>query len=121
VRKIGSVVALGAIALLVAAVSAFAGQATGAATAQKVTVGMREFKFAVTPKSVKKNVPVTFALTNNGSTGHDFKIGGKKSPLVAASKKGTLKVTFKKAGRYSYLCTVPGHAAAGMKGVLVVK
>ena len=120
-RKIVSIVALGALAALVATVSALGARATGSATAQKVTVGMREFKFAVSPKTVKKNVPVTFGLTNNGSTGHDFKIGGKKSPLVAASKKGTLKVTFKKAGRYSYLCTVPGHAAAGMKGVLVVK
>jgi uncharacterized cupredoxin-like copper-binding protein len=121
VRKIGSIVGLGTIAVLVAAVSAFGGQATGGATTQKVAVGMREFKFAVTPKTVKKNVPVAFALTNSGTTGHDFKIGGKKSLLVSAGKKGTLKVTFKKAGRYSYLCTLPGHAAAGMKGVLVVK
>ena len=120
-RKLGSIVGIGAISLLVAAVSGFGGQAIGAATAQKVTVGMSEFKFAVTPKTVKKNVPVTFALTNKGSTSHDFKIGGKKSPRLAAGKKGTLKVTFKKGGRYSYLCTVPGHAAAGMKGVLVVK
>jgi uncharacterized cupredoxin-like copper-binding protein len=121
VRKIVSIVALGAMVALAATVSALGARATSAATAQKVTVGMSEFKFAVTPKTVKKNVPVTFALTNKGTTGHDFKIGGKKSPLVGASKKGTLKVTFKKAGRYSYLCTVPGHAAAGMKGVLVVK
>ena len=29
-------------------------------------------------------------------------------------------VTFKKKGAYPYLCTVPGHAAAGMKGVFTV-
>jgi len=29
-------------------------------------------------------------------------------------------VTISKAGSYPYLCTVPGHAAAGMKGVLRV-
>ena len=119
-RKIVSIVALAAVLTLAVAVSALGARSSGSAT-QKVTVGMSEFKFAVTPRTVKKNVPVTFALTNKGTTGHDFKIGGKKSPLVAAAKKGTLKVTFKKAGRYSYLCTVPGHAAAGMKGVLVVK
>ena len=120
-RKIVSVVGIGETAALVATVSALGAGTTGSATAQKVTVSMTEFKFSVTPKTVKKNDPVTFALTNKGTTGHDFKIGGKKSPLVAAAKKETLKVTFKKAGRYSYLCTVPGHAAAGMKGVLVVK
>jgi uncharacterized cupredoxin-like copper-binding protein len=31
-----------------------------------------------------------------------------------------LVVTFKK-GKYPYLCTVPGHAEAGMKGVLTVR
>ena len=30
------------------------------------------------------------------------------------------EVTFTKPGMYPYLCTLPGHAAAGMKGVLKV-
>jgi uncharacterized cupredoxin-like copper-binding protein len=29
-------------------------------------------------------------------------------------------VTFLKAGKYPYLCTVTGHAAAGMKGTFTV-
>ena len=119
-RKIFSVVALGAVVTLAVAVSAFGSPSSGSAT-QKVTVGMSEFKFAVTPKTVKKNVVVTFALTNKGTVKHDLKIGGKTSAQLAPGKKGTLKVTFKKPGRYAYLCTLPGHAAAGMKGVLVVK
>jgi uncharacterized cupredoxin-like copper-binding protein len=41
--------------------------------------------------------------------------------VLGAGKRGTFKVTFTKAGRYAYLCTVPTHAAAGMKGVLIVK
>jgi uncharacterized cupredoxin-like copper-binding protein len=32
-----------------------------------------------------------------------------------------LTVTFTKPGTYRYLCTLPGHAEAGMKGVLTVK
>ena len=118
--RIVFVVALGAVLTLAVAVSAFGARSSGSAT-QKVTVGMSEFKFAVAPKTVKKNVLVTFALTNKGTIGHDFKIGGKKSPVLAAGKKGTLKVTFKKAGRFTYICTLPSHAPAGMKGVIVVK
>jgi uncharacterized cupredoxin-like copper-binding protein len=30
-------------------------------------------------------------------------------------------VSFKKKGKYPYLCTVPGHAEAGMKGVFTVR
>ena len=41
--------------------------------------------------------------------------------MVKPGKKLTLTVTIKKAGKYPYLCTVPGHAAAGMKGTFTVK
>jgi len=41
-------------------------------------------------------------------------------PVV--SNGGTSQVTVTlKPGTYQFLCTVPGHAAAGMKGVLTVK
>ena len=115
------VAALGAVAALTVSVSAYAAATSESAATQRVAVGMSEFKFTLVPKTVKKNVVVTFALTNKGTIGHDFRVGGKKSPVVAAGKRGTLKVTFKKAGRFPYLCTLPSHAAAGMKGVLVVK
>ena len=45
---------------------------------------------------------------------------GKATPLVDPGTTKTLTVTFKKAGKYEYLCTVPGHAAGGMKGILTV-
>ncbi len=119
-RSIVPLAALAAAALVVT-VAAHAGTDAGSALPQRVAVGMTEFKFAVTPKTVRKNALITFALTNRGAIGHDFRVGGKKSAVIGAGTKGTLKVTFKKAGRYPYLCTLPSHAAAGMKGVLVVK
>ena len=82
---------------------------------------LTEFKIAVAPKTVRKGALITFAVTNKGTMRHNFKIAGKKTPLLAVKKGTTLKVTFAKAGRYTYLCTVPTHAAAGMKGVLTVK
>lgn len=109
-----------ALAALVLAVSAAAGPAEPAQTPLKISVGMTEFKFALKPKTATKRL-VVFALKNNGSVAHDFKVAGKKSPIVAAGKTRTLRVTFKKAGRYPFLCTLPGHAPAGMKGVLIVK
>ena len=116
-RKVIVLVAAGALAALAVVVTA---QGGATATPQRVAVGMSEFKFTVTPKTVKKGV-VVFALTNRGAFEHDFKIRGKRSPVVAAGKRRTLSVTFTKAGRFAYLCTVPGHAASGMRGTLVVK
>jgi len=64
---------------------------------------------------------VIFKVTNQGKISHDFKIAGKKTPLVQPGQSATLTVKIAKPGRYPYLCTVPGHAAAGMKGTFTVK
>jgi hypothetical protein len=80
VRSIVSFAALGA-ATLVAAVAANGGTDAGSATPQRVAVGMTEFRFTVTPKTVRKNAVITFALTNRGAIGHDFRVGGKKSAV----------------------------------------
>ncbi len=123
-RKLGkgSVFVVGALAALTVAVAgAFGGPSAQSATSVAVTAGKpSEFKFTLKPTSVKKGV-VTFKVANKGALAHDFKILGKKTKLVGKGKTATLSVTFKKAGKYAFLCTVPGHAAGGMKGVLAVK
>jgi uncharacterized cupredoxin-like copper-binding protein len=113
---------VGAVAALsVAVTGALGGPAKQAATTVTVTAGKpSEFKFTLSKKTVAKGV-VTFKVTNKGMISHDFKIAGKKTASLAKTKSGTLRITFKKAGKYAYLCTLPGHAPAGMKGVLVVK
>lgn len=119
--RAGSAILAGvAVAALLVAVSASAGPTAPAQTPVKIAVGMTEFKFVLKPKTATKRV-VLFAVKNNGSIGHDFKIAGKKTPVLAAGTSRTLRVTFKKAGRYPFLCTLPTHATAGMKGVLIVK
>jgi uncharacterized cupredoxin-like copper-binding protein len=57
---------------------------------------------------------------NKGKTIHDFKINGKKTPSIAPGKSASLTVKFAKTGKSPYLCTIPGHAAAGMKGTFTV-
>ena len=90
-----------------------------AATTTKVTVTATEFKF----KLSKTKVPigtVVFTVVNKGKVAHDFKIAGKKTPKIAPGKSAKLTVKFSKSGRLSYICTLAGHAAAGMKGKLAV-
>jgi uncharacterized cupredoxin-like copper-binding protein len=106
---------------LVASVSAFGGSSSTAATTVAVTAGKpAEFRFTLSKKAVAKGA-TTFNVTNKGALGHDFKIGGKKTPILRKGKAASITVSFKKAGKYAFLCTVPGHAAGGMKGTLTVK
>jgi uncharacterized cupredoxin-like copper-binding protein len=110
-----------AVGLLTWAIPAPARVSVFSAATVAVTAGKpSEFRFTLSKKTVPKGA-TTFKVTNKGTLPHDLKIARKKTRLIAPSKSATLKVTFKKAGRYPYLCTVPGHAAAGMKGVLRVR
>ncbi|HYY64821.1 MAG TPA: plastocyanin/azurin family copper-binding protein [Gaiellaceae bacterium] len=87
---------------------------TQAATSTTVKVKATDFHFALSRRTAPHGV-VIFKVTNKGHTKHDFKIAGKKTALIKPGSSATLKVTLKK-GTYKYLCTVPGHAALGMKG-----
>ncbi len=107
------------IVAVVAAALAGPGFASRTRAAAAVTVTATEFKFKFSTTSVTHG-SITFTLVNKGKLPHDFKIAGKKSALVKPGKTAKLTVTLK-AGRSAYLCTVPGHAAAGMKGTLTVK
>jgi uncharacterized cupredoxin-like copper-binding protein len=91
-----------------------------ASTSTVVKVTGKEFSFTLSRKIGPRGTFV-FRFTNRGTLPHDFKIAGKKTPLVQPGKSATLTVKVAKQGRYPYLCTVPGHAAAGMKGVFIVK
>ena len=62
----------------------------------------------------------TFLFQNVGHVTHDFSIDGKQTPLIQPGQTAKLAVAFTKNGKYPYLCTVPGHAEGGMKGVFTV-
>jgi len=85
----------------------------------KVNVAASEFKFVLNHKTAKRGV-VVFKVTNVGALPHDFKIKGRKTRLLQHGDTATLRVTFLRKGHYPYLCTVSGHAAAGMKGTFTI-
>jgi uncharacterized cupredoxin-like copper-binding protein len=106
------------VALAALVVAAPVAARSSAAAATTVTVTMKEFKFTLSKTKVAHGT-ITFKLVNKGKLPHDFSISGKKSKLISPGKTGKLTVTLKK-GKLAYKCTVPGHAAAGMKGKLTV-
>jgi nitrite reductase (NO-forming) len=85
-----------------------------------VTVAASEFKFVFSKRSIPAAGTVIFTVVNKGKISHNFRIGGKTTPNLLPGKSATLTVRFAKKGRYGYLCTIPGHAAAGMKGLFAV-
>jgi len=87
-----------------------------------------EFAITLSTKTVRQGT-VTFHVSNLGDIPHDFFVCSAPSDGTANSCRGigtplgggTLTVTFTAPGTYEYLCAVPDHAAAGSKGLLMVK
>jgi uncharacterized cupredoxin-like copper-binding protein len=122
-KGVAGVTALAALTLagVLAGVFLPAGEAsTKAADATtKVTVKASEFKYVFSKRSVPTGT-VIFTVINKGKISHDFKIGNKKTPTLLPGKSAKLTVKFAKKGQYAFLCTLFGHAKAGMKGKYAV-
>jgi plastocyanin len=97
-----------------------------------------EFSFKL---SSSKSAPgsITFSMTNTGTLPHDIRIctklltssqmhslpntcsAGVSSATISPGAPATkVKATLTAKGSYEYLCTLPGHAAGGMKGIFTI-
>ena len=94
----------------------FAGAKTSRTTLATVHVQARDtLRFALDKKKARHGITI-FKVKNVGALKHDFWIAGKKTKMLSHNQTATLRVRLTK-GKHPYKCTVPGHAAAGMKGV----
>jgi uncharacterized cupredoxin-like copper-binding protein len=114
-----SVVAVMALAVVQFASARTAPQAHTSATT--IQVSGKEFSFKLSSKSIARPGTVRFNFKNAGHVKHDFSINHQHTPMISPGKTASITVSFKKKGKYQYVCTVPGHAAAGMRGTFTVR
>jgi len=112
-RMISLAAVFAVAATTVFAVVAYAGSTSATTTTVKVTA-KDNFRFTLSRTSAPHG-KVSFVVTNKGRLKHDFAIAGKKTKMLGHNQTATLTVSLSK-GKHPYKCTVPGHAAAGMKG-----
>ncbi len=88
---------------------------------QSIAVNLTEFALEPATFSAASGRPIRFDVTNIGAVEHDFNIDGVDGTAsIAAGATATLEVGPLEPGEYDVLCTVAGHAPAGMSGTLVV-
>jgi uncharacterized cupredoxin-like copper-binding protein len=141
-RVIVGVLGVGCLGLMAWLLGVATGSASGQVKAQRttrvtivtVTAGKpSELGFKFSKSSALPAGTITFKVKNAGLGTHNFKICtspvttsaknscvGKATKMLKAGESATLTVTLTKSGKYEFLCAVPGHAAAGMKGLLGV-
>jgi uncharacterized cupredoxin-like copper-binding protein len=93
------------------------------AGAQRIEVVARDLTFSPPDLRVTAGRTVALAFRNDGSTFHDWQVQGLANVDAGARPGQTQRVRFTidRPGTYAIECTVPGHAAAGMTGTLVVE
>ena len=87
-----------------------------------VNVTTQEMSISLDRTQLKAGT-ITFVVQNNGFMTHDFAIRGnsvnEKTPMLNSGESATLTV-YLEPGKYTYECTMPGHAQAGMTGTFTV-
>ena len=94
--------------------------ATQSVTNGEFTICAYDIRFDV--KTINATAgPIKFTLVNKGAIPHTFQIEGQNFELKTSGhndlKSGSITLA---KGTYKYQCTIPGHAAAGMAGQIVV-
>ncbi|NIP28213.1 MAG: multicopper oxidase domain-containing protein [Phycisphaerae bacterium] len=98
--------------------------------------GSDTFQFIPASASVSAGDEVEVTFTNTGALEHSWvlvagdadaatvtdadAINNATTGTVAGGETGTVTFTAPDAGTYQFVCTIPGHAAAGMVGTLTV-
>jgi uncharacterized cupredoxin-like copper-binding protein len=107
---------------------------SGAVELVRITAGKpSELHFTVSKPAKLSAGTVRFTVKNAGKAVHDFKVctapvmgaaantcAGKTTGMLKPGQTATLTIALAKGGTYEYLCSVPGHAAAGMKGLVTI-
>lgn len=87
-----------------------------------VSVSAFDLGFTPTTFTIPADTDITITVTNDGDIQHDFKIVDTDfgTELLASGASEDLVVNLP-AGEYTFICTVEGHAAAGMTGTITVQ
>lgn len=114
------------------AVQAPAVAAAPAAPASKAAADVKitatDLKFTPVTLQAKVGQSIRVTLENKGVIEHDLtfptipsdKPAGSLKFVVKPNQSGTLEFTPTAKGTYDYVCTIPGHKEAGMKGTITV-
>lgn len=89
--------------------------------ARQVTVSLNDLRFSPSTITAAVNERVNVVVRNEDSIVHDFTVPTLGVHVtVQPGQERTFGLPTANSGTYPFLCTVPGHAAAGMQGSITV-
>lgn len=102
------------------AVAAATGCSGRQAGGVEIAVALADHRFDPARLHVRAGERVRVRVRNEGRVVHDFTVpeAGVSSGRLAPGESGVAEFTLQRPGEYRLVCTVPGHEALGMKGVI---
>jgi nitrite reductase (NO-forming) len=96
-------------------------QASSGAASSAVTVAAGDLFFDPKELTIPAGTDAQVTFNNGGALAHDWALPDQNIGTDLQNPGGTQTITVNlPAGDYQYICTVPGHAEAGMVGTLHV-
>jgi hypothetical protein len=88
----------------------------------RVTVVAKEHRFSFSRRSAPLGV-VIFTLINKGVVVHalEFPLLGKSTPVLQPGAKARLTISFKRRGRFYWLCPIAEHSELGEAGAFIIR
>lgn len=118
---------IGFAAVLVIAIASAGCQTQSGGSSGSADIVLEDMRFTPNRIDAKVGVPLTVRLTNKGTERHDLNFEALHMPGLAAvesilepGETRTITLTVDQPGTHTFICTLPGHAAAGMTGAAFV-
>ena len=127
-KAIGCLGGVVVVAVVLVAALALGTRMTGSGAGNdQPTIALEDMRFTPNRIDAKVGVPLTVRLVNKGTERHDLNFEALHMPglvgvesILEVGETRTITLTFDQPGTHTFICTLPGHAAAGMTGAAFV-
>ena len=127
-HEVKRLIGLGIVVLAIAGIG-FVVRGTGSGnTPGSADIVLQDYRFLPNQLQATVGVPMTVRLTNEGTQRHDLSFPSLEMPglrgvesILDPGETRTITLQFSRAGSYTFICSLPGHAAAGMTGAVLVR
>jgi nitrite reductase (NO-forming) len=126
-KLIAGLIVLGLAVLIAVAIGA-SNRGGGAGSTGTAGIILEDLRFTPNQLNAEVGVPLRVRLTNRGLERHDLNFPALHMPglegvesILEPGETRTITLEFDQPGTHTFICSLPGHAAAGMTGAVFVR
>jgi len=126
-KLIAGLATLAVVVVLIAAFGALTRGTGNDPSTGSVQIVMEDLRFTPNQLNATVGVPLRLRVTNRGTERHDLNFPSLHMPglegvqaIVEPGETRSVTLRFDQPGTHTFICSLPGHAAAGMTGAVIV-